>query len=418
MDNDKIISNLQALDVKFENLDRNKITPTLWNSIFQNNLYKINKHMLEAYFIQEDSSETFWSRSYTYISKDAQVKKYIDENINDYFKLLLEDVFKDNDRDLINDEIPVIESILNNGKIKLTFRQQYIAKLHTVIDNIKTISEKKLWHDLLKHKKVVADVNTISEYFYYANTQSFADDRTNMCTILIDFMCSIDNIDQLDFGTIKWENYPDCKEDFYGLILSTERFKKDISNIISSAHDIEYELSEFQRKIEPKYINIMIENNLLAQTQFNCKMIISDYLSECVCNYINKNVSYVCNLISREAIDLKDEFWDIVLYRDNKVSDKDKMLMVKSYKNNIPFRTIYPNDILFEIMDHHLSSHGVIEMCKWYTDCGSVEIQNRILDVCRSRTDMYQVKTQISRQCKEVYEILEREGVFSEPSDF
>lgn len=345
-----IITNLKVLNVKFKNLDKSKTNELLWDEIYNNNLYEINSHMLEAYF----NAKNFWHKSYSHIRTVPKIKEYVDKNIINYFNIILEEAAKTRRGKFFEDKADVVLELLNNKLIPTELRQSYISMLKTIITNIDLIEDKQLWDCLLTNERVIKSVDNILKYFSYvindtSNSQKLYEKK---CKILISFIDSIQNISKLDFNNVNWEAYPNTKHEFYKLIIAADDMKSDVRSIIKSATNEKYELDEIDSSVIQSYVEIMINNDLLTLSKANCQIIIDKY-EELLPVFIERNFNIFCEYLKSSAITLNNQKLQGILREDNvKNSIKTKVGIVNSYKGTIRYNILYPHKVLIAMLDH------------------------------------------------------------------
>ena len=359
MDDNMMIKNLINIGVKFANLKKEETDSVLWEAIFENNLYEVNKSMLEQYFSKDD----FWNKSYTYISSKPNIKKYIDLNIYKYIPIII-DCAKDSEERFFCDDESAIIDILNNKKIENRFKDKYIANMSKPLKDLGKIIDTSLWDDLLKYRSVQDSVDTIIKYF--DNNKEHSDKKNN---ILINFINGINDLSTLKFDDRVWKKYPDIKEVFYKLILSSTRLTKSADSIIESITDIQFDLQEMPNKVRSQYVKILIDKGLLLLTQENIQEIINSYF-EHINILIHKNTNRFCECLKNRSVEMNqsEKLTSILSLDNNNLTDDEKIKIICAYPDKIKYNTRYGINIIIEILRDHFVPAELFMYFKMYDD--------------------------------------------------
>lgn len=162
----KITKLLKELNIEFEKLDNpNEETEKLFNYVYNNNHYRINKDNLLQMFLlfgKESSEEEFSNSNYSTILK-SQCKPlidYINSNINTYVDnlyLKLEENKFENESSLIK--------LLNDKNLNSKSKIKIIQKVETKVSELKNINELEVKTQLLINNKVTPKWNNVIDYF-------------------------------------------------------------------------------------------------------------------------------------------------------------------------------------------------------------------------------------------------------------
>nr|WP_320057827.1 hypothetical protein [uncultured Bacteroides sp.] len=146
----KIQEALKSLNIKFENLDISGSTNQLFDFIYENNLYKINKEMI-ALFIGEKSSlenkEKLNNANYTTIKTSGctQTINYIDTNLNEYISNVCLSIPENTQE---SEELVVELLCKEEDAISLVNRKKIIEKQDCIISNIESLNQME--HSLIE----------------------------------------------------------------------------------------------------------------------------------------------------------------------------------------------------------------------------------------------------------------------------
>lgn len=163
---DKLTKLLKDLDVEFEKLDNpDEETEELFEYVYNNNLYKINKdNLLQmlSLFGKEYLKEEFKQSNYSTIlnSECKPLIVYIELNIPIY----VEDVYLKIEDNKFEDESNLIK-LLNNEKLNGKSKVKITQKVETKISSLKEINELEIKTQLLINNKVTPKWNNIIDYY-------------------------------------------------------------------------------------------------------------------------------------------------------------------------------------------------------------------------------------------------------------
>lgn len=400
MVDNEITHNLIAIGAKFAKLNKDKTAPELWEVIFDNNLYEVNELMLEQYFSKDD----FWNRSYTYISQKESMKEYINNNLDKYIPIILGHAQNSENRFFDDDEELTIE-ILNNENISRRDKRSYIANMLRPISNISDVYDTELWNSLLEHRSVQASEDTIVKYFN--NNTDNSDSKNNK---LMDFMNGIDDLTKLDFNETIWNKYPDIKERFYKLILSSTRLTKSAESIVRSAKNIKFDLQEIPNKVKSEYVKIMLEEGTLLMTDKNVQEIVHSYF-----DYINlliiKNCDTFCKYLKNRSVVLdEDKELSQILKDGNHLPDNQKIKIIRAYPDRIKYTTLYSTEILTEILDDHYVPSKLHEYFEVYKYANNTQ-KLQLYEALKKASNIRDYRSDLERDYPDLYKKLVNDNI-------
>lgn len=162
----KITKFLKELNIEFEKLDNpNEETEELFNYVYNNNHYRINKDNLLQMFLlfgKESSEEEFSNSNYSTILKSEckPLIEYIDSNINTY----VDNVYLKLEENKFEDESSLIE-LLNDKNLNSKSKIKIIQKVETKVSELKIINELEVKTQLLINNKVTPKWSNVIDYF-------------------------------------------------------------------------------------------------------------------------------------------------------------------------------------------------------------------------------------------------------------
>jgi hypothetical protein len=140
---DKITQLLKELDVEFEKLDNpSEVTEELFEYVYKNNLYSINKDNLLQMFLlfgKESKKEDFIRSNYSTILKSdcEPLISYVGLNIAIY----IENVYLKIEENKIEEEENLIKLLNHSIELSKNLKIKIIKKTETKISDLKKISD-------------------------------------------------------------------------------------------------------------------------------------------------------------------------------------------------------------------------------------------------------------------------------------
>jgi len=162
----KITNLLKELNIEFTQLSNpNEETEKLFDYVYKNNHYKINKaNLLQMLLIfgKEISEEDFERLNYTTIlnSECKSLIEYVNSNINTY----VQDVYLKLEDNNYEDEISLIK-LLNNTNLGSSSRIKIIENQKTKITDLNDINDLEVKTELLINNKVIPMWKNVIDYY-------------------------------------------------------------------------------------------------------------------------------------------------------------------------------------------------------------------------------------------------------------
>ena len=293
MDEEKINATLRELNIKFSNLSQPEAGNKVFDFIYENNLYKINKDMIKLFLITKSKIEdiTFIeTKNYTTIASSGcrPLIKYISDNIQTYVSnilLQLPDNTQESEESII--------SLLNNEGIKIENRKRLIDISKNKIMELSAITNQELKEYLLSVSKIHATWSNIAHY--YSLSEESIDDT------LSTYMNESDNYTELSKSKIK-ESLGD-KNPLVSKLSNSIIINEDISDncfesILRSCPYV-YSALDFANLSEKK-IDLMIKYGYLQLSVDRYK-----YIKE---NYNNNKHTDLLIRNSNDFLESEDEY--------------------------------------------------------------------------------------------------------------
>lgn len=253
---DKITQLLKELDVEFEKLDYpNEETEELFEYVYKNNLYTINKDNLLQMFLlfgKESKEEDFNRSNYSTILKSEceSLISYVGLNIAFY----IENVYLKIEENKIEEEENLIKLLNDRVKLSTNLKIKIIKKTETKICDLKKISDIEIKSQLLVNNKIIPKWYNLIDY--YTSSADIINEN------LIQFL-EFENVNtELSKVKLLKEN-----EKFEGsLLLCNDITDETYRKIINSIY-FRYNKLEFENLNEDKIV--VLANKILTTTKAN-----------------------------------------------------------------------------------------------------------------------------------------------------
>ena len=172
----KITKLIEKLNVKFDGLENpNNETKELFNFVFNNSYYQINKgnilQMITLYGSIDDENDFETSNYGTILQSNCKpLIDYVNSNINTY----VEDVYLKLEQNISESEESLLE-LLNNVDLEDKLKIKIIQKVDTLISDLSNIEDIEIKKQLLTNLKLVANWKNVIDY--YTNCENKIDEN-------------------------------------------------------------------------------------------------------------------------------------------------------------------------------------------------------------------------------------------------
>lgn len=178
---ERFIQLIQKLDIRFANLEPSSIeTKTLFDFVYKNNYYQINKSNIELILSESDNKLDKNELNSSHFSTIQQstcnfLRSYLQQEINFYVENVLLKIEENN-----NESMEVVVELLNNEELREDLKHEIIKKQKTVIEKLTSIDDFEIQQKLFEYNKILPSWNNIFTYYENNELEDFDD-------ILIDY---------------------------------------------------------------------------------------------------------------------------------------------------------------------------------------------------------------------------------------
>lgn len=308
-DIDRLIHCFTLLDVSFVGFDYKNINKDLFKAVYEQSLYEINVENLKLIQIEifkEKSEDNFLHKNYTilYSNPDSAITKYVNQNINKYFDIILKI-----SNGTIRDDENVAVDVLNNSDLSTENKHSYITVLRTPITSIKKITDCSLWSLLLDADIVQYSECNIMDCFNAVNLNENVISYINRCDIDLDFS--------------KTEYDEDTKGKLFDSVIICNNI--DNSKYKQILVSLKFVYDNFDTaEISDDKISILIDTNIIKMTADNLNFIRENY-PNWKFYFIRKNIEKYIGIMD-EYLFSQEELLEILTYN---VSDELKIKLLE-----------------------------------------------------------------------------------------
>ncbi|HHY72181.1 MAG TPA: hypothetical protein GX497_02955 [Bacillus bacterium] len=366
-----VVEALDFLKVCFEGIDYKVCNKELFNAVYSNNLYKINKStifMILENVYQIVKNEDFYHKNYSLIltRPDEPLVAYVEENMDSYISF----VFDICDGSISDDEVNAI-AILNHTDVEQTYKERYINALTTEIEQLESINDSGLWSLLLSQYRIPCSIANILSY-YFDSGNGFDD-------ILTDFT----NESELDKGL----SYTDVvnnhgKEQaiaFYKSLITNNALDNEKYTSLLSTSGISYPQFSFE-DIKDDKVRILINLKIIKMNTFNLTFIRENY-SNCKMHFIFENIDeYSQNVISEENSNF--DLFELKHLLKKKVADENLLRLLRFTNEPISIAGKSVSDVVKKyILENNYHGEDLSLLISNY-ETESSEIKAIVLALC------------------------------------
>lgn len=332
-DINKLIHGFKLLKVSFVGFDYDTIDKDLFKEVYNNSLYVINSEniqLIQKKILNVTNVNDIIHKNYSLMTShpDSALTQYINQNINEYIKVVIEMC-----NGKIYDDENVVIDLLNNDDLTFERKLSYITVLKTIITNISKIEDNILWTPLLNTDKVQYSESNLMDCFNTLDLTRAVISYINRCNIDLDFSKS-----EYDDSKGKlFENITTCND------IEDTKYKQILLSLGLTHRNFQY------GKISDDKITILVDTKIIQMTEDNLKFIRLNYQNQ-LFHFIRANIEeYIeimtCNLLEQDEL-LEILNWDISDEQKIKLlelTDSKISIINKNYSNPVTIHILKKN---------------------------------------------------------------------------
>lgn len=358
---------LVELSIKIENINIETINLNLWQSIYSNNLYAINKRNIDMILVTIYGVELSGSYQQKYLtlvlSKETEsLANYARKNRSEILSFALEAC-----NSALSDDEPILIEFLNATDVNDSLKHELLQKAEKAITLTRSVSQVSLWPIILELNIKYIDPKGIVNYFCFSGfgldeALVHAINRTN-----ISFNLSNKAIDGVN---------PNTSSSFFRAVLSCNELN-DIkyAEIIKA---IGYVTNNFSvNNLETAKVDILIRNRILNMVPSILDNIRKNYPAQ-LSDFIATNPSKYCEIVS-DKVATTDEISMAISIKEMHYTKKIALLTLTNDPISIVGKDYSPK-IASYIIQHNFAVSDLSYILKNYDDLAK-SAQSAILDI-------------------------------------
>lgn len=387
---EKLIEEFQGLNIKFETLDFEQSHKKLFDSVYENKLYKINYEniwMILKYIFKVEKDDDIKNKNYSLIIENSNSKlyEYIDENIQTYIELVI-----DKSEGKILDTQEAALKLINNNNIDMTSKKEYIILLDTELILLEDVEDKELWRYILQNRKVNYSIENILHYYFATDNR--------LDEILIDFINSDKIKSEFSKEYIDEQFGEGSAQSIFESIAVCEEIEKENYKTILGKLKYIYPapVTEIQHLSEER-IEILVKLDKFKVTSPNIEFLQENH-KNLLLIFIEKNIEdYVDNIEDLPKLK-KDE---LITLLSSKIDDEFKIKLICNYNDTISISQLNCSDnIKNYILDNNFDNSEIEYVIDNYKNSND-SIKETIRNICEKY-----IQTIISNKIEIDYNLL------------
>lgn len=364
-DTNKLVSAFKTLNVQFTFIEYREQDLPLLREIYQENLYVLNLSMLKVflmeYFGASESKSDSCSYSFINRNSDEPLSKRVLDNMDIYAEAILNESgvrFSD-------DEIAAID-FLNCETLSEEYKQEYIQRLDTVIEDINSIKERSLWSYLIEYRRLEYTWENIADYF-----AALEPDSDDLPPGLSEFINSGTGKLGLGYDNLNDRIGEDSARKLRRAILSSTELSLDRYSTSLEGFTIEYRGGLPVTVPSDEQMKIVIKLNLLPITVDNIEEIRKKYSHHWTDFVFSSGVDELLALMTNEeALLSEDELTSLL--EDNRITTEAAFGLMEHF-DSIPLEDrAYSPEIKAKIIEDHLSQQELPGLLRSFEQESSV----------------------------------------------
>lgn len=304
---DKLNNLLYLFRIKIKTLSGNP-EEIINKSIIENNCYEINIDNLNL-ITNNNNNKDFYNKNYEFISKNEGVRKYINENINDYIL----NVFNNENIENKNEDSNNIDLFLKNEELSFINKKNIIEKYSFKVNKINE-------YDKELHSSLISTNNFLPTWDNIFNALQSSE---KIIETIVNYLLKNEN--SIDGDSLN----PDFKNTYEELLIYIVNHKNDLYT--TSEFERFAKKSPFKVNLNSEYRNddvlsVFIENNMFEFDESDFKILIDKQKS--LLSYLKlygNNVNDVFLTFFNSNID-SEILTTLLLHRDTSKSIKQKLI--------------------------------------------------------------------------------------------
>lgn len=399
---EKLIEEFQSLNIKFETLDFEQSHKELFDSVYENKLYKLNYEniwVILKYIFKVENDDDIKNKNYSLIIENSNSKlhEYINENIQTYMEVVIDKC----DGKILDTQEAALK-LINNNNIDVTQIKEYIMSLNTELTLLEDIEDKELWRYILQNQKVKYSIENILHYYFVMNKTL---DET-----LINFINSDKIEDEFSEEYIDEQFGDGSAQNIFESIAICEDIEKENYKTILKSLKFIYPTPEPEIQDLPKErIEILVELDKFEVTSQNIEFLQENY-ENLFLVFIEKNIEEYVDGIE-DLPKLKKH--ELIALLSTKIEDKFKIKLIYNYDDSISISQLNCSDYVKNFIINNNFDESELKYIISTYESSTDSIKETIINICEKYIDII-VSDKIDINYNLFINILSRGNITSE----
>ena len=374
---EKLIEEFQSLNIKFETLDFEQSHKELFDSVYENKLYKLNYEniwVILKYIFKVENDDDIKNKNYSLIIENSNSKlhEYINENIQTYMEVVIDKC----DGKILDTQEAALK-LINNNNIDVTQIKEYIMSLNTELTLLEDIEDKELWRYILQNQKVKYSIENILHYYFVMNKTL---DET-----LINFINSDKIEDEFSEEYIDEQFGDGSAQNIFESIAICEDIEKENYKTILKSLKFIYPTPEPEIQDLPKErIEILVELDKFEVTSQNIEFLQENY-ENLFLVFIEKNIEEYVDGIE-DLPKLKKH--ELIALLSTKIEDKFKIKLIYNYDDSISISQLNCSDYVKNFIINNNFDESELKYIISTYESSTDSIKETIINICEKYIDI------------------------------
>lgn len=372
-DSSKLITAFSLINVSFNVINFSNAHEELLQKVYENHLFSMNYDLIVGFLKEKydfTTTEDLRHKNYSLVmsKKDESLFKYVNENIQDYLEVVL-----DNCEEKISDNEVAALDLLNNSIITFETKVQYLKFLRTSMESIEDVHDYELWPVMIKNQLVAYnDQNILAYYFNSGN---------GLDTELIEFINGSAVDLYLDKNYINTTLGEKAASEFYDSVVQSNDLSNERYQSLLKPFNYHYKLFSFEG-ISLEKIDILIVISAIKMNEDNLTFMRTHY-EDLVVDFIVKNIKDYSLLINEKNFIFKE----LLALLDSPISTSYKLHLLQYAQHEISIRNkSYNNELKLFVLEHNFDIEDMQFLVDSYTNVND-KFKEKIKDLILENFD-------------------------------
>ncbi|MBY8910134.1 hypothetical protein K6L05_10040 [Salinicoccus roseus] len=369
----KLITAFSFINVSFNVINFSNAHEELLQKVYENHLFSINYDLIVGFLKERygfTTTEDFRHKNYSLVmsKKDESLFKYVNENIQEYLEIVLENC----EEEISDNEVAALD-LLNNPAINPETKIEYLNFLRTSMESIEDVQDYELWRTVIKNQLIAYNEQNILAYYFNSGNGLDIELIEFINGSAVDLYLDKDYIDTV-FGE-------KAASEFYDSVVQSNDLSNERYQSLLKPFNYHYELFLFE-DLRPEKIDVLIIISAIKMNEDNLIFMRTHY-EDLVVDFIVKNIKDYSLLINEKNFIFKE----LLALLDSPISTSYKLQFLQYAQNEISIRDkSYNNELKQFILEHNFDVEDMQFLIDSYTNAND-KLKEKIKDLILENFD-------------------------------